>query len=520
MSVLMTCSISIAGDSGKSIVHTALSTPAKWPEAVDLTLKGWTRNTTLVSSGFDLYQTTNDSIGLGLLAFPPTDKNAEQWMDAALPILLKKDYDAGKKVFVLSNFNERIDGADVAIRSVMVLKENSKGKNHFLEMFAILRPGFPVQFSVSARGGVSPTDEQTHQAASIRFRANMVYDEARALLGLEPMLTLAADTLIYDRRADQKANPPKRTTDKQPKKNQNKQIQTNHKQTKLAASGNNLAVKFKPFPGPQVLLTGKWLGPLPTGYRFDGWTTHYWTNQSKTATKSDYLKLGGDGQFEVSSYSIVGGNGGVDGVITSSEKHGSIGTVSGNTKPQGAGAASVALIKREGLDESKYGTYFISGNQIEMRFANGKTVQQSFKTDGHHEMIVGGKRYFMHSPRGWERRNIGGNSQYRAIDGRYRAIVSTTDKNISNGKVWMERYLERIGSKRWFVSAGPIKLLEGKTDNYTLAKVSAVLVTNNGRKYNKDYYLKFGRFHNKLIQLQSYGDADDENRIFDFLYRI
>jgi len=522
----MICSASIANDTGNSITYTTPSTPAKWPDAADQTLKGWSRNTEMLPFGIDQYLTKNGSITLDLVAFPPTDKSAAQWIDAAIPVLLKKYKDSGRKVSELDSHNENVDGADVAVRTFMRLKESRSGKTRFLYMIAIVRSGFPVQFSVTTLGDVNPTDEQNQQANAIRLSANMPYNNNAEFLGLEAMLTLAAGTLFFDHQADKKAEPNKRAQKKPLKKKQTKKKQSKKKSSKkqqpkmAASSDNNLAPKFSPFPGPQIQLTGKWLGSLPAGYRFDGWTTHYWTNQAMTATKTFKLKLTRDGQFEVSNFSIIGGSGGVTGVITSSDKHGSVGTVSGNTNPAGAGAASVALIKKNGLDASKYGTYFISGNQIEMRFANGKTVRKSFKTDGHHEMVVGGNRYFMHSPRGWERRNTKNNSRYRSIDGRYHAIVSHADNNISNGKAWMERYLKRIGSKRWFVSAGPVKLYNGRVKSYNVARVSAVLVNEHGYKYNIDYYLKFGRTQNKFIQMQPYAGAKDDDRILEFLYRI
>lgn len=54
--------------------------------------------------------------------------------------------------------------------------------------------------------------------------------------------------------------------------------------------------------------------------------------------------------------------------------------------------AGVSLHKREGLDPSKYGTYYLSGKQIEIRFANGKVVRSSFKTDGKEELVIGDNR--------------------------------------------------------------------------------------------------------------------------------
>jgi len=145
---------------------------------------------------------------------------------------------------------------------------------------------------------------------------------------------------------------------------------------------------FPGVPGHKKMVKGKWIKSLPNGYRIKAKTINYWTNRSMTATRTIHLTFTEHGQFEMGVNAISGGDGvGVVGAATSSNKKGGTGLV--------GGANSTGIIKREGLDPSKYGAYYISGRQITFTYANGKQKTESIKIDGQHELVIGKKRYFV-----------------------------------------------------------------------------------------------------------------------------
>lgn len=112
-----------------------------------------------------------------------------------------------------------------------------------------------------------------------------------------------------------------------------------------------------------------------------------------------------DGNFETSFFSVRGTTPGIGpqvGVTRAENKRGSSGSVLGNTGTGGnPGATSVMLKTRKGLDPSRYGTYYISGNTIELRYANGKVLRHPFATDGASQMILGDTYYWNSVPDGW-----------------------------------------------------------------------------------------------------------------------
>lgn len=177
--------------------------------------------------------------------------------------------------------------------------------------------------------------------------------------------------------------------------------------------------------------------------------------------------------------------------------------------------------KREGLDPSKYGTYYISGKQIELRYANGKVFRQSFKTDGYSELVIDDKRYFTGTADGWERRDTKKNREYRSLNGHYRATSVRLDAKVSDGRKRMERYLKLLQSKEIFVSAEPIKVYEDGVFEYKVAKLSAVLLnTKNDKKYKQDFYLKFGRLERRIVTVTPYVGAIDLGVILEFIKEL
>ena len=499
------------------------------PTLIDLTPSGWERDASLQGIQIDRYKTTSNSLSVDLLSFPPTDKPAGQWLDEFIPLMTKKERQAGRKIQVINDdkigsenvtgpMNKSVDGVDISTRTIMMLR-TAKSNSSFLVVRSIIREGQPVQFSLLTLDKGTPSDNEWSQANTLRFKADIPVNKSAAFLGLEAMSAIMTGPLlklhspVHQKSAQHQAD--KKTSDVPVKKP--KPETAAQRPVDGVASNKNSAPGFAPLPGPNVRLTGKWLGSLPAGYRMDARTTNYWTSSDMTSTRMLHLTLTRDGQFELGHFSVNGGMGGMVGSVYSGDKKGSVGTVYGDTNPGGPGTKSVALNKRKGLDPNKYGTYYISGSQIEMVYASGKVEKKSFKTDGYKELVIGGKRYFVKTPDGWERRDDKKASKYRSLDESYIARVTRIDREISNGRKWMQDYFSRLRAKNLLHSAGQIQSFKGAYRHYNVVKAPVILKEKNGKQLPRDIYLKYGQRTSRLVQLKRYKGATGEKKMLEFI---
>jgi len=507
----------------------------------DQTPVNWERDTDLLSMKIDRYKTASDAMDVILMAFPATDKTASTWIDELLPLLLKNEKSAGHQIFIINDddagsgnvkgpMNRSGKHADIATRSVTVVRTNKSDNLSFVAR-SVVRNGKPIQFSLLFEGKTEPTKQDREQASNIRFNAKIPVNEQVVFFGLEGMATLMtgpflspksnlsekglAKLVVVESELNSGHSTERGSSAEAHSKSAVPRPETNAKN--IAEINNTLAPEFAPLPGPQVKLTGKWLGSLPAGYRMHVRTTNYWTSSDLTSTRMLHLTLTGDGQFEKGSFSVSGGMGGMVSSIHQSDKTGSTGSVFGDTNPGGPGAKSVALHKRDNLDPSKYGVYFISGDQIELRHANNKTEKLSFKTDGYKELVINDKRYFNHTPDGWERRDDGKRSVYRSLDGAYRARVTKLDFEIPDGRKWMEQYLTRLKTKNLLASSGTIESFKGAYRHYNVFKVPVALKNNDGSQTKLDFYLKHGRSERRLIQIARFAGADGDETVLKFV---
>ena len=209
--------------------------------------------------------------------------------------------------------------------------------------------------------------------------------------------------------------------------------------------------------------------------------------------------------------------GGVTGTAHASDKDGSHGSVYGDTNPGGPGTRSVAASNRKGLDRSKYGKYYISGSQIKFSYANGKVEKKSFKTDGYKEMVIGGKRYFIKTPDGWQRRDGPKASWYKSLNGKYGARVTKIKYGISNCGNWLRKFQDKLRRKDKLVSTGPIKAFKGKTKYYTVATVKHVQRLNSGATINQELFIKCGRRDGRYVQLTRFTGDTGRSEILQFV---
>ncbi len=530
---LFTCFIFLAFTS----LSSAKSSAKEDQTISDLSQAGWERDKNLLGIKIDRYKTISGSLTLDLMAFPVTQKSAAKWLDEVIIPMTAKDRDAGLKVHILNNennnkeknkeieanktkgdFNSSSANVDIATRSVMVVRPGSENKNLFLTVRALVRKDKPVQFSILTLQKTKATktnNEERKQANKIRFDANLPLNQSAAFLGRDAMVGIMTEPLIY----------PNKVVAVQPKKSKAVTKTAVQKSTAIAkktpvqvpVSKNKSAKSFSALPGPNVRVTGKMLGSLPAGYRMQVRTTNYWTSGDMTSTRQIYLSLTKNGQFEFGNFSINGGMGGFTSTIHSSDKKGSVGTVYGNTNPGGSGARSVALSKKTGLDGSKYGTYYISGHQIEFAFANGKIQKRSFQTDGYKTLLLNQKKFFVNTPDGWERRDDAKAMHYRSLNGAYLARVITIKYDIDNSRIWMERYISKLKAKNIINNAGPIKTYKGGYSFYNVAKSTMIFSNKNGKSYTQDIFLKNGRSSRRLIQIDRLTKTSGDKDLLTFI---
>ena len=495
----------------------------------DLTPSGWQRDTQLLHFGIDRYKSGSGSTNVDLLAFPAIDMSASDFIDIFVRMVQKKEQAKGHVVEIVNDekiaidSSKRISGGtgeavDIATRGIVIRRQNSDLPNISLVARVIHRVDELVQFSLMTLGDPIHTDAELLQADTLRFSADLplmslspkTYDSQ----GPEAVLRLSIPPLIdidgaVSRRATQTSKP-------------EASVEMEEKDVKQMPSRNGLAPRFEPLPGPQVELTGEMLGPLPTGYRMDVSTTHYKNTDSSSSTFN--LALSGDGQFEKSNFAIAGGLAGttagatgMPSVVSAGNKHGSTGSVFGDTNPGGQGARSVSMRKREGLDATKYGTYYISGNTLELAYASGDIEKLSFRTDGFNKLEIDRKLYYVDTVKNWEKRVGEKSTHYRSIDGAYLVEVFNIDYAVSNGKKWMHGYLDRLKGKNSIEQAGEIRYFEGEGKNpkYAVAKVPVVFPGN----VTKEFYLRYGS-KPSLVTVERFKGAEHDDTMLSFMWSI
>ena len=501
-----------------------LAMPAIAQALNDLAPNGWTRNSELNGIRIDQYTSGSGAIKLDLLSFPKTEESAADWIESFVQIVTKPDRDNGLNVRIINDdelgstkgpLTTSSDNIDIATRSVMVLRPDSP--NLFVSVRAIVREGEPVQVSFLTPSG-TPIDEEYEQASKIRYDARMPLNESAAFLGLEGMAEVMTSGLIYplDGTSAAKAEPVRNVANKSTSPEASATPAGKVSVTKRAVNPKR-APLLVDIPGPRVKITGKMLGGLPAGYRMNLTATNYWTNRSMTATRSLHLTLTKDGQFSKGRFSIAGSADGSVGTITAADKNGSTGSVLGGTNPgQSQGASAVYLKKREGVDPAMYGTYYISGNELELRYANGQTEKSTFKTNGYSTLVIDDKKYFVSTPEGWEKFTGGKHTKYRSLDGSYIATVTPIKKSVKDGVAYLNDYIARGKSQGLIVSAEPVSKM--KTSLHGVVK-SSMVIRVNGKKINRDFYLRHGANStvSRFVQINRFEGASGDDKVLAFL---
>ncbi len=486
----------------------------------DHTPSGWTRDSSLTNLKIDRYAPKSGSMRMDLLAFPETDKSAKAWSLSFIDVMTKPDSDEGLTVHVMEETDPASrakQGVDVSTHGVMVVRPGRARKNLFMRVRTIVRKGEPVQVTLIELLEGTPSNSEYDQANDISYAARLPVNQPVAMLGLDNMIEVMTSGLVYPDRAAPKpvADAGRVAQSKAPAATASKSTtapsQAKVTPAKAPVSQNGKAPVLRNMPGPRVKMTrGKMLKSVPAGYRMHVSTTNYWTNDSMTATRRKHLKLTKDGQFEKSNFSISGGMGGVTGVVTESDKNGSFGSVSGSTNPGGNGTVSQGIVKREGLDPTKYGAYYISGNTIELRYANGEVETHKFTTDGYYSFELDGKRYFANAPKGWERKDRERDVLYRSIDGAYLASVYPLKNDVEDGKALLTNWLQKMKDRGEIVSNTPLKFGEVSVYKY----VRTVATYKNGVK--KDVYLRY-EHDSALIEITRYKGASGHDTLIDFV---
>ena len=488
----------------------------------DLTPSGWTRDTSLNGIKIDRYRTQTGSIALDLLAFPETTESARDWSVAFINHMLKPDLDAGMRMSLIDEDEMQAGsstgamttsepGLDMSTHTVVVGRPGKRSL--IMRVRCMIREGEPVQVSLLSLPGIKATDAEYAQADRIAFDARLPVNASAAFLPLENMIELMTGGLIY---------PDSSETGQGAKGNHSSPTEEANDIAKAPAPGtsssasapgseNGKAPELRSMPGPRVTLSrGKILKSVPAGYRMEISATNYWTNESMTSTRKLRLKLTKDGQFEKSHFAITGGFGGVTGVVTTGDKHGSTGSVAGDTNPGGPGTRSMSLHTREGLDPTKYGVYYISGDTIELRHASGDITTHEFRTDGYYQFDLDGKRYFSSAPEGWERKTREKDALYRSIDGSYTARVLPLNTRVVDGKKLMSTWIQKLKEKSIITSATPLKFGEAGVYKY----VRTVATYQSGDQ--RDLFLRYG-YDSRQIEFTRYAGAKGMDVELDFV---
>ena len=483
----------------------------------NLAPEGWVRDTHLNVLKMDQYKTEDGNAEVSLVAFPPTKQDATAWTKHFIETMLKKDKTAGHKIIVVS-LGEALDqpealdqtkgssqksDSDVDSASFLVTVMRHKADNLLLVVRSFVRPGEPVQVSLRrAKGKIS--DAQSKQLIKIQTDARLPFHRRSAALGLDEMIGVMTKPLVY---ASEKS----------------KSLRKSMAQ-KTPAVPNGKAPLLETIPGPRVAVSGKMIKNLPAGYRMSIKAKNYWTNSSMTATRTLHFTMTADGQFEKGHFAIAGGapgSTGSVGVASSADKKGTTSTVAGSTNPgSSSGARSVFLKTRKGLDPTMYGPYYISGNKIEMRYANGKIEKHDFKTDGYRVFFLGDKKYFGNSPEGWTRKDTKALSLYRDLNGHYLARVQTVD-NIDDGVKYLKRYTALLKSKNLIASASAIRTPKaGKL--YKVATSRMEFRKKEGGTYQVDVYVRygFGRGRNRVIRFEPHTTEEHKDMLIEFVQKV
>jgi hypothetical protein len=506
--------------SGKPVVAQATSVENLAPSA-------WNRDNSLLGIGIDRYRTDSGTVDVHLMSFPETELSAKQWSLEFIDIMIKPDRDAGLKAHVIDEdqmlagattnpLNSSGPGVDMATHAIVVIRPG--GNRLSVRLRTIVREGEPVQVSLLTRPKGNPSDPEYSALSKITYEARIPLNKAFAITGRDNLIEILTRPLIYPDDPQLARKGSEQTTNKNKNKNKNNQHAAKEQKQQLSSTpkttksgqidlSNSIAPTLRKMPGPRVKFTGKYLNSLPAGYRMHVDSTNYWTNSNMTATRKLNLKLTRDGQFEKSHFSISGGSGGgVTGVVSAGDKNGATGSVSGHTNPQGSGTSSVTLNKRKGLDPAKYGTYYISGKQIELRHANGKVAKHKFVSDGFYSFDLDGKQYFASAPKYWERANAKGFVKYRKYDGSYTANVRSLKNDVKDGTRYLKDMIAKLKGKGKLVSSTPIK--NGKTSskkNYAWS--TATFRRDNNRTIEKQIYVRYGR-DSKIVEFTRYKNAE------------
>ncbi|ASJ75819.1 hypothetical protein [Granulosicoccus antarcticus] len=488
----------------------------------DLTVSLWVRDTGLNGFNIDEYRTQSDSMALVLIAFPKTNESARDWSVAFINSMLKPDQEAGHKISILDEtemkeglfagkLNTSAPGLDMSTHAVLVSRPDDDDLR--IRVRTIIRTGEPVQVSLLALLDDKASDAEKILADKIAYSARLPINSSAAVLPLESMIEVMTKPLMYPEADDRDSG---EVAAKPEKGRQIAQAPAPEKvskpsKTKAPVSQSGKAPELREMPGPRVKLRrGKMLNSVPDGYRMEMFTTNYWTNSSMTSTRKLHLKLMKDGQFEKSHFAVTGGSGGVTAVITTGDKHGSVGSVSGDTNPGGPGTRSMALTKREGLDPKKYGVYYISDNKIELRHASGEITTHEFRTDGYYLFDLDGKRYFASSPEGWERKDRDNDTLYRSVDGSYLARVRPLTNRVNDAEKLMKDWIKKMKEQGTIISATPLKF--GKAGVHKYART----VTSYKDGSKKDVYLRYGSSP-RQIEFTRYAGATGNDVAIDFV---
>ena len=494
----------------------------------ELAPPGWTRDESLNHLIVDHYTTESGTLSIDLMAFPATNKSAKAWGEHFINSALKKDRNAGRSILMADTTDSEAGSAqgakntaepdlDMSLYTVMVLRPRPE-KSLFMKVRTIIRAGQPVQLSMLKYAGSNATEAEYQQARKIAYDARLSVDDSVVSLELDAMIDVMASRLVDS----DTPVPTKITSNTQADIESAIQKSTQEKSSSQNTDASTVNSGYAPvlvdIPKPHVKVTGEMLGPLPAGYRMHIWATNYWVNRTMTSTRELHLHLTKDGQFEKGSFSISGSGFGEVAVVSSSDKTGSTGSVLGNTAPgTETGAKSVYLQTREGLDPEKYGTYYISGDEIELRYASGEIEKHAFQTDGYRTLILEDKEYWVNAPKGWELYKKSDARLYRDLDGAYMARVTRIKGAVPDGKARMQKFIAKGKQQNLIKSAGPIS--EVQAGRHKAVRSTMVMKGSYGVWETRDVYFRYGENSSisRMILVDRYKGAKDDGKLLSFI---
>ena len=427
----------------------------------DLSIAAWERDESLLGFKVDRYRSGTGSMVIDLMAFPGTDQAAKTWIKNFIQTALAPSRQQGHAITLIDEDSLGVEkgrlatssaGIDIATYTVMILNVDPDQENRFLTFRSIIRENNAVQLSLLQSTNVEATEEEVQEADRIRFNARIPVNHSASVLGLEDMIALMTEPLLYPQNATSGF------VDTKPSSPQD-QPQVPHVSTDLSPTQGSFVhskeiaqvlflgspqkfdillllmdgtARFNPAtPIDHLIATAdkksypknwrqwrmhegklqvRWLSSMgdwvtladqspielaraEKGQKLTGEWTHASTVSSGTFGSSSHFAhfvFSQDGRYEVSETAVMGVL--VPGVSTS----GAIGECSSDRRSAAAnstasGGSAGSVEQGEGCGDANSGRYYLDGFTIEFRADNGKVFRQPFYRLDQNTVIIGGR---------------------------------------------------------------------------------------------------------------------------------